>query len=173
MLEVATASPRMSALRWMSAKRKAGREFFHWERRGVPVVWSLDRATCVWKNCLQAPRHRSEGTDPASGEPGEIAGRVRKCNEPVRRRKAAPEEQYGRGQFGGGGPVDPYGCDRRARRRKVGDGAHQGRPGRDPRIKEFKATVRCTPLVDEYDGPGKCILTGETVDRRAVIAKAY
>jgi hypothetical protein len=27
--------------------------------------------------------------------------------------------------------------------------------------------------VDEYDGPGKCIVTGETVDRRAVIAKAY
>jgi hypothetical protein len=27
--------------------------------------------------------------------------------------------------------------------------------------------------VDEYDGAGKCILTGETVDRRVVIAKAY
>ena len=39
--------------------------------------------------------------------------------------------------------------------------------------KEFKTTVRNIPLVDEYDGPGKCIITGETVDRRAVIAKAY
>jgi len=27
--------------------------------------------------------------------------------------------------------------------------------------------------VDEFDGPGKCIVTGEPVDRRAVIAKAY
>ena len=43
----------------------------------------------------------------------------------------------------------------------------------DARIKEFKATVRNIPLVDEYDGPGKCIVTGETVDRRVVIAKAY
>ena len=43
----------------------------------------------------------------------------------------------------------------------------------DARLKEFKATVRNIPLVDEYDGPGKCIVTGETVDRRAVIAKAY
>ena len=43
----------------------------------------------------------------------------------------------------------------------------------DARMKEFKATVRCIPLVDEYDGPGKCIVTGETVDRRVVIAKAY
>jgi prolyl-tRNA synthetase len=43
----------------------------------------------------------------------------------------------------------------------------------DARLKEFKATVRNIPLVDEYDGPGKCIITGETVDRRVVIAKSY
>ena len=46
-------------------------------------------------------------------------------------------------------------------------------PSCDARLKEFKATVRNLPLVDEYDGPGKCIITGEPVDRRAVIAKAY
>ena len=41
-------------------------------------------------------------------------------------------------------------------------------PAVDARMKEFKATVRCIPSVDEFDGPGKCIVTGETVDRRAV-----
>jgi prolyl-tRNA synthetase len=46
-------------------------------------------------------------------------------------------------------------------------------PACDARMKEFKATIRCIPLVDEFDGPGKCIVTGETVDRRVVIAKAY
>jgi prolyl-tRNA synthetase len=46
-------------------------------------------------------------------------------------------------------------------------------PQCDARIREFKATVRNIPLADEFDGPGKCIVTGETVDRRAVIAKAY
>jgi prolyl-tRNA synthetase len=46
-------------------------------------------------------------------------------------------------------------------------------PQCDARIREFKATVRNIPLVDEFDGPGKCIVTGEPVDRRAVIAKAY
>ena len=39
-------------------------------------------------------------------------------------------------------------------------------PACDARLKEFKATVRNIPLVDEYDGPGKCIVTGEPVDRR-------
>jgi prolyl-tRNA synthetase len=43
----------------------------------------------------------------------------------------------------------------------------------DARVKEFKATIRCIPQVDHYDGPGKCIVTGEPVDRRVVIAKAY
>ena len=46
-------------------------------------------------------------------------------------------------------------------------------PRCDARVKEFKATIRCIPLVDEYDGPGKCVVTGELVDRRVVIAKAY
>jgi prolyl-tRNA synthetase len=43
----------------------------------------------------------------------------------------------------------------------------------DARLKEFKATVRNIPLVDEYDGAGRCIITGEEVDRRVVIAKSY
>jgi prolyl-tRNA synthetase len=46
-------------------------------------------------------------------------------------------------------------------------------PECDARLKEFKATVRNIPLKDEFDGPGKCIVTGEPVDRRVVIAKAY
>ena len=46
-------------------------------------------------------------------------------------------------------------------------------PACDARIKELKASVRCIPVADEYDGPGKCIVTGKTVDRRSVIAKAY
>ena len=43
----------------------------------------------------------------------------------------------------------------------------------DSRLKEFKATVRNIPLVDEFDGEGKCILTGELVNRRVAIAKTY
>ncbi|MBV8731379.1 MAG: proline--tRNA ligase, partial [Acidobacteriia bacterium] len=46
-------------------------------------------------------------------------------------------------------------------------------PQCDARLKEFKATVRNVPLTDEFDGPGKCVVTGEAVDRRVVVAKAY
>ena len=46
-------------------------------------------------------------------------------------------------------------------------------PACDARLKEFKASVRCIPLVDRFDGPGRCIVTGEPVPHRVVIAKAY
>ncbi|HZQ53365.1 MAG TPA: proline--tRNA ligase [Bryobacteraceae bacterium] len=46
-------------------------------------------------------------------------------------------------------------------------------PRAEARLKEFKATVRNVPLVDEYDGPGKCVVTGERVEQRVVVAKAY
>jgi prolyl-tRNA synthetase len=46
-------------------------------------------------------------------------------------------------------------------------------PACDARVKEFKATIRNIPHTDQYDGPGKCIVTGEMVGQRAVIAKAY
>ena len=42
-----------------------------------------------------------------------------------------------------------------------------------PESKQFKASIRNIPFVDECAGPGKCILTGEAVDQRVVIAKAY
>ena len=46
-------------------------------------------------------------------------------------------------------------------------------PACDAKAKEIKASIRCIPLVDEHDGPGKCIITGEPVPHRAVVAKAY
>jgi prolyl-tRNA synthetase len=46
-------------------------------------------------------------------------------------------------------------------------------PACDARLKELKASVRCIPLEDAYDGPGRCIITGETVPQRVIIAKGY
>ena len=35
-------------------------------------------------------------------------------------------------------------------------------PACDDKVKELKASVRCVPLVDEFDGPGKCTVPGGT-----------
>ncbi|MBI3894562.1 MAG: proline--tRNA ligase [Acidobacteria bacterium] len=46
-------------------------------------------------------------------------------------------------------------------------------PHCDAKLKEIKASVRCIPLVDVFDGPGKCIITGQPTSQRVIIAKAY
>lgn len=38
---------------------------------------------------------------------------------------------------------------------------------------DLKVTIRCIPLEDDGEGPGKCIFTGEPSPRRVVFAKAY
>ena len=38
---------------------------------------------------------------------------------------------------------------------------------------EFKTTIRCIPLGDEYAEEGKCFFTGKPSSRRVVFAKSY
>ncbi|MDB6118637.1 MAG: prolyl-tRNA synthetase, partial [Verrucomicrobiaceae bacterium] len=39
--------------------------------------------------------------------------------------------------------------------------------------KEFKTTIRCIPLGDEYAEEGTCFLTGKPSTRRVIFAKSY
>src|SRR5215472_10057215 len=152
-----------------------GAKFFHWERRGVPTVLELGPRDLASGNIVL--KRRDTGAKEIVPQAG-----ARACLE------AALEQMQS----------DLYaGAKERLRANTVvansieevesilndvtaekGGGkfvmAHvKDDPACDQRMKDFKATVRCIPLVDEFDGPGKCIITGEQVDRRAVIAKAY
>jgi len=46
-------------------------------------------------------------------------------------------------------------------------------PACEAKVRELKASIRCIPLVDQFDGPGTCLVTGEPVGKRVVVAKAY
>jgi prolyl-tRNA synthetase len=153
----------------------AGAKFFHWERRGVPVVLELGPRDLASGNLVL--KRRDTGTkevlpqsEVAAKLPVVLAEMQTSLFDKAKQRMkdntvlaASIEEvedilrdvtaEKGGGKFVMAHLKDDAACD--------------------ARLKQFKATVRCIPAVDEYDGAGACIVTGEQVDRRVVIAKAY
>jgi prolyl-tRNA synthetase len=152
-----------------------GAKFFHWERRGVPVVMELGPRDVASGNIVLKRRDTgAKEVIPQSEAPSKLRATLDQMQidlfESAKRRRA--ENTMLANSLG---EVEEILADVTAEK---GGGkfvmAHlKDDPACDARLKEFKATVRCIPQVDEYDGAGKCIVTGETVDRRAVIAKAY
>lgn len=152
-----------------------GAKFFHWERRGVPVVFELGPRDVAAGNIVLKRRDTGEKQVIPQGEAvakltetlevmqGDLLAKARqrlKDNTVVANSIGEVEEilRAVTAEKGGGKFVMAHAKDD---------------PAVDARIKEFKASVRNIPLVDEFDGPGTCIVTGEPVDRRVVIAKSY
>ena len=152
-----------------------GAKFFHWERMGVPVVFELGpRDLAAGKIVLKRRDTGAKEIVPQEGVGERLQATLAAIQHDLltraRERLTANtvlansiEEVEAilaevTAERGGGKFVMAHLADH---------------PANDARIKEFKASVRNIPLVDQYDGPGKCILTGAPVDRRVVIAKAY
>jgi prolyl-tRNA synthetase len=152
-----------------------GAKFFHWERRGVPVVMELGPRDLASGNIVL--KRRDTGAKEIVPQ-AEIAARLPAGLSQMQKDLYAAAKQRLRGNTVAAnsiGEVESILSDVTAEK---GGGkfvmAHlKDDPACDARLKEFKATVRNIPLADEFDGAGKCILTGEAVDRRVVIAKAY
>lgn len=152
-----------------------GAKFFHWEQRGVPVTIEIGprdvaAGTAVVKRRdlgTKEPQKREQLTefvkDLLSRMQADLLESARKrmkentvlanSLDEVAKVLGNATAEKGGGKFVMAHVKDDPACD--------------------ARIKEFKASVRCIPLVDDYDGAGKCIVTGETVPQRSVIAKAY
>jgi prolyl-tRNA synthetase len=152
-----------------------GAKFFHWERRGVPVVLELGPRDLASGNIVL--KRRDTGTKEPLPQ-AEIAAKlpVVLCEMQKSLYDAAKQRLKANTVLANSiGEVESILKDVTAEK---GGGKFVMAHVKDDlecdlRMKEFKATVRNIPLVDEYDGPGKCIITGETVDRRVVVAKAY
>jgi prolyl-tRNA synthetase len=152
-----------------------GAKFFHWERRGVPLVLELGPRDVAAGNIVL--KRRDTGTKEVLPQT-EVAARIPATLAQMQIDLYAAAKQRLKSNTvlaNSIGEVESILADVTAEK---GGGkfvmAHlKDEPASDARLKEFKATVRCIPLVDEFDGPGKCILTGEPVDRRVVIAKSY
>jgi len=152
-----------------------GAKFFHWERRGVPAVLELGPRDLAADNIVL--KRRDTGAKEVVPQ-ASIATRLPEVLAQMQKDlyNAARERLRANTVVADSiGAVESILSEVTAEK---GGGkfvmAHlKDDPACDARLKEFKATVRNIPLVDEFDGTGKCILTGETVDRRVAIAKAY
>jgi prolyl-tRNA synthetase len=152
-----------------------GAKFFHWERLGVPVVLELGPRDLAANNIVLKRR------DTGVKEPlpqAELAAKLPAALAQMQKdlyARALDRLKSNTVLANSIGEVESILKEVTAEK---GGGkfvmAHvKDDPACDARMKEFKATVRNIPLTDQYDGPGKCIITGEVVDRRVVIAKAY
>jgi len=152
-----------------------GAKFYHWERRGVPVVLELGPRDLASGNIVL--KRRDTGAKEIVPQ-SEIAARVPAVLDQMQRDLYNAAKQRLKDNTVLANSMQEVEDILRSVTAEKGGGkfvmAHmKDAAACDARVKEFKATIRCIPLTDEYDGPGKCIVTGESVDRRVVIAKAY
>jgi prolyl-tRNA synthetase len=152
-----------------------GAKFFHWERRGVPVVLELGPRDLAANNIVL--KRRDTGTKEPLPQ-ADLAARLPAVLAQMQTDLYTAAKERLKSNTVLANSLDEVEAILKEVTAERGGGkfvmAHiKDDPACDARLKEFKATVRCIPMVDEYDGPGKCIVTGEQVDRRSVIAKAY
>ncbi len=152
-----------------------GAKFFHWERRGMPAVLELGPRDLASGNIVL--KRRDTGAKEAVPQE-QIAAKLETVLDDVQRSlyTSAKERLKANSVLADSiEQVEEILGDVTAEK---GGGkfvlAHmKDDPRCEARLKEFKATIRCIPLVDEWDGAGKCIVTGESVGQRVVIAKSY
>jgi len=152
-----------------------GAKFFHWERRGVPVVLELGPRDLASNNIVL--KRRDTGAKEVLPQ-SELAPRLGTALEQMQKDLYNAAKERLKANTVLANSVEEVESILTEVTAEKGGGkfvmAHlKDDPACDARMKEFKATIRCIPQKDEYDGPGRCIVTGETVDRRVVIAKAY
>jgi prolyl-tRNA synthetase len=152
-----------------------GAKFFHWERRGVPVVLELGpRDVAAGKIVL---KRRDTGAKEILDQ-SEVGARLPATLDAMQSALFTAAKDRLKANTVLANSIDEVESILREASAEKGGGkfvmAHlKDDPACDARLKEFKATVRNIPLVDEYDGAGTCIVTGDPVDRRVVIAKSY
>jgi prolyl-tRNA synthetase len=152
-----------------------GAKFFHWERRGVPVVLELGPRDLAASNVVL--KRRDTGTKEPMPQ-SDLAAKLPALLETIQQDMYNAAKQRLKDNTVLANSIDEVESILSNVTAEKGGGkfvmAHLADDPRcDQRVKEFKATTRNIPLTDEYDGKGKCIVTGQEVDRRVVIAKAY
>jgi len=156
-------------------KESPGFKFNHWEMRGVPVRVELGPRDLEAGTCVVARRDGAEKQSLAlDAAAAHIAGLMDEMQQALFQRALDFREANTK-------RVDTWEEFQATFAGEGGAGfvlAHWDGTGEtEKRISELtKATIRCIPLtpLDPSDNePGKCVLTGNSSERRVIFAKAY
>ncbi len=152
-----------------------GAKFFHWERYGVPMVFELGPRDVAAGNIVMKRRDTGEKEILRQSE---AVAKFTTTLETMQSALYTRAKERLKANTVLANSIEEVEAILNEATAEEGGGkfvmAHlKDDPQNDARIKQLKASVRNIPLVDEWDGPGRCILSGEIVDRRVVIAKAY
>ncbi|MCC6749228.1 MAG: proline--tRNA ligase [Deltaproteobacteria bacterium] len=154
---------------------KPGYKYFHWEQHGVPARLELGPRDLQQNQVMMKRRDRSEKQPLSMAGLGET---MAKLMDQIQADLFAAAKQRLRDSTVLANSLDEVREILSPATAEKGGGrfvmAHLADDPRcDAAVKEFKATIRCVPLVDEHGGGGSCIVTGQSVPSRVVIAKAY
>lgn len=151
-----------------------GSKFFHWEQRGVPLLIELGPRDLASDSVVIKQRDGQKQPAPAAGLLETVRGNLDRMQADL---FAKAKQRMQENTMTANSLEEVAAILANATAEKGGGkflAAHvKDDPACDAKLKELKASVRCIPLQDEYDGAGKCIITGEQVPQRVIIAKAY
>jgi prolyl-tRNA synthetase len=151
-----------------------GHKFFHWEQRGVPLLIELGPRDLTSGSVVLKQRDGQKKTQPAEGLLEAVRGILDTMQADLlsQARKRMADNTVLAASF------DEVAAHLTSATAEKGGGKFvavhvKDDPICDAKFKEIKASVRCIPLQDEFDGAGTCIITGERVAQRVIVAKAY
>ena len=152
-----------------------GAKFFHWERRGVPVVIELGPRDLASGNIVM--KRRDTGAKEIVPQ-SEIASRLEATLDDIQQSLFSNAKTRLKENCVMADSMEQIEGILGEVTAEKGGGkfvlAHlKDDPRCEARLKEMKATIRCIPLVDEWGRGGTCIVTGEPVSQRVIVAKAY
>ncbi|MEZ5399396.1 MAG: proline--tRNA ligase [Bryobacteraceae bacterium] len=155
-----------------------GHKFFHWERLGVPVTIELGPRDIAAGQCVV--KRRDAGTKEPAPLEG-IAARVGAVLGEMQTGLLATARERLRANTVEASTLDEVREILSPATAEKGGGKFvmayiKDDPECDAKVKEFRASVRCIPVGKDplgHDGDGACVVTGERVAKRSVIAKAY
>jgi prolyl-tRNA synthetase len=152
-----------------------GAKFFHWERRGVPVVMELGPRDLASGNIVV--KRRDTGAKETVSQ-ADVSHKLESVLTEIQQSLFNRAKEMLKANSIIADSIEQIEEILRDVTAEKGGGkfvlAHlKDDPQCEARLKEFKATIRNIPLVDEWDGAGKCAITGEPVAQRVVVAKAY